>query len=192
MDCGRYSPGVLPIQASSYNKQIMDFIAYLNRTVSPELVSSIDRYYLIRSIWSLPRLGYTYSSSTAMNSSNSPNSSKNSNSPNSIKPSTHLIDCLLESILVSPSPLPQLLENPEHSHLQRVEFASQSAGKTQLFPVARQSPANSARNRAFPRVRLTAGSHRYLLGNLANPDFGPKFAPRLQFGADRNVPIFSG
>ena len=53
------------------NKQIMDFIAHLNRTVSPELVSSIDRYYLIRSIWSLPRLGYTYSSSTAMNSSNS-------------------------------------------------------------------------------------------------------------------------
>ena len=142
MDCGRYSPGVLPIQASMYNKQIMDFIAYLNQIVSPDLVASIDRYYLIRSIWSLPRLGYTYASSTFSNSSNSSNSSKRS---------THLIDCLLESILVSPFPRPNPLENPELTHLQRMEFSSQSSGETQLFPFSRQSPANSAGNRPLPR-----------------------------------------
>lgn len=168
MDCGRYSPGVLPIQASLYNKQIMDFIAYLNQTVSPELVASIDRYYLIRSIWSLPRLGYTYASSTFSNSSNS------SNSLNSSKRSTHLIDCLLESILVSPFPPPNQLENPEHTHLQRVEFPPQSLGKTQLFPVSRRSPANSPRNRPFPRDGHPARPHRHLLGLSANPNFGPK------------------
>lgn len=171
MDCGRYSPGVLPIQASLYNKQIMDFIAYLNQTVSLELVASIDRYYLIRSIWSLPRLGYTYASSTFSNSTNSSNSP---NSLNSSKRSTHLIDCLLESILVSPFPPPNQLENPEHTHLQRVEFPPQSAGKTQLFPVSRRSPANSPRNRSFPRVGHPARPHRHLLGLFANPNFGPK------------------
>ena len=174
MDCGRYSPGVLPIQASLYNKQIMDFIAYRNQTVYPELEASIDRYYLIRSIWSLPRLGYTYASSTFSNSSNSSNLSNSSNSSNSSKRSTHLIDCLLESILVSPFPPPYQLENPEHTHLQRVEFPPQSPGKTQLFPVSRRSPANSPRNRSFPRVGHPARPHRHLLGLFANPNFGPK------------------
>lgn len=167
MDCGRYSPGVLPIQASSYNKQIMDFIAYLNQTVSPELLSSMDRYYLIRSLWSLPRLGYTYASSTF---SNSPNSS------NSARRSTQLIDSLLQSILVSTFPPFKKLENPEHTHLQRVEFVTQSPRKAQLFPFFRQSTANSMRNRSFPRFCHIAGSHRHLLGLSANPNFRPKCA----------------
>ena len=93
---------------------------------------------------------------------------------NSSKRSTHLIDCLLESILVSPFPPPKQLENPEHTHLQRVEFPPQSPGETQLFPVSRRSPANSTRNRSFPRVGHPARPHRHLLGLFANPNFGPK------------------
>ena len=72
----------MSIQKNYSNKQIMEFIDYLNDHITVEDISPLSRALLVRSIWSLPRLGYTYSSSSTTHQN------------------SRLVNCLLQIILV--------------------------------------------------------------------------------------------
>ena len=67
MECGRYSPGVALIRSNPLYGTLSRFVSYLNNTITNEQLSSINQYYLIRSFWSLPRIGCTYTPNAGTN-----------------------------------------------------------------------------------------------------------------------------
>ena len=62
IECGHFSPGVLQIQHNNSMKQIQELIQCISDSSNLENLSKINHFYIIRTLWALPRLGYTYKS----------------------------------------------------------------------------------------------------------------------------------
>lgn len=62
IECGHFSPGVLQIQQNNSMKQIQELIQCISDSSNLENLSKINHFYIIRTLWALPRLGYTYKS----------------------------------------------------------------------------------------------------------------------------------
>ncbi|KAK8797893.1 hypothetical protein WA171_005422, partial [Blastocystis sp. BT1] len=86
MECGRYSPGVALIRSNPLYGTLSRFVNFLNNTITIEQLSSVNLYYLIRSFWSLPRIGCTYTPHTGTNGE-------------LLHGNCHLVDVLLSRIM---------------------------------------------------------------------------------------------
>ena len=92
IECGRLSPGIVPIHSNPMSKTLHQFIHYLNSQISRTNLSNIDKYILIRSFWALPRIGCTYKQ-------------VDDNTVSVLHGACRLIDVLLGEILDFQSPL---------------------------------------------------------------------------------------
>lgn len=62
IECGHFSPGVLQIQQSNSIQQVQELIQFISDSMNADNLSKINHFYAIRTLWALPRLGYTYKS----------------------------------------------------------------------------------------------------------------------------------
>lgn len=92
IECGRVSPGIVPIRSNPMSKTLHQFINYLNSQLSNAKLSNINTYILIRSFWALPRVGCTYKQG-------------NDDTVNALQGTCRLIDVLLGKIIESQSTL---------------------------------------------------------------------------------------
>ena len=90
MDCGRFSPGIALISSNPLLPTIIQFLKYLNDTVSSSQLATINLYIVIRSLWALPRIGCTYSQASGQYK-------------DVLQGNSRIVDLLLSNILVLPS-----------------------------------------------------------------------------------------
>ena len=87
IECGHFSPGVLQIQQSNSMQQLQELIQFVSDSITADNLSKINHFYAIRTLWALPRLGYTYKTDL-----------KQSSIP--LQGNTELVDNILSFLLV--------------------------------------------------------------------------------------------